>query len=948
MRNGPRQLCRNLLRRFRARFRPTDLCAVVAIFLSGATLTCLGVLETRRPAEQSALQGAEAQQHETVAQSRKTLLQEGSVPKPTPTGPGDGMHWILLGAGLLISGIAALYVRGLDRSWRKAAQQAAEMATQFERRTTDLETVNHELTFQKSALDHAAIVSETDANGSITYVNDQFCALSGYTREELLGRNHRLINSGEHPRAFWKQAFEALARDGVWHGVACNRTKGGTLYWVQNTIVAFRNQQGLVTRYIAIGTNVSDRVRGEKQILESERLARGTIESLNAHVVILDERGYILAVNRAWREFYTRNGGRTGGELVGTNYLNGCRGSEDQACDLGRRAYEGTWDVLRGLIPEFSMIYDCHAPDTKRWFMLRVTRFEGSGSARAVVTHTDITDSQIAAERLREQADELKNAKLSADAANRAKGEFLATMSHEIRTPLNGVIGMLDLVAGTALNETQRRYLELAKSSATSLMTVINDILDFSRVEAGKLELCHEDFELDTVVEDVVTMLAPRAQQKSLELTCCIEPGMTRHVRGDPSRLRQILLNLVGNAIKFTDHGSITVRAVLEERSERGQLVRFTITDTGIGIRPEKLDRLFKSFSQADASTTRRHGGSGLGLAISKHLAELMGGSIGVVSEVDHGSTFWFTAQLEEAPHQKESANRGLSHLRILVACDSSIQRTFLCEQLASWGAEILQAEILEQALVMLRDAGVHRAPISLVIVDSELTGGNPAAVAADIGKAADDTPILLLQPLVSSTDADALQMVGFAGIIAKPIRESQLLDTVVKAVGRSQSRPGLQAEPSHAAASPSREALYRGRVLVAEDNEINQIVIQEILANVGLECHIVSDGRQAVEAISAGDSNYLLVIMDCQMPLMDGFEATRKIREREQIARGGEGPGLRMPIIALTANAMKGDREACLDAGMDAYVSKPIAPLELLRTIDECVRRPQQKQNAA
>jgi PAS domain S-box-containing protein len=882
-----------------------------------------------------------------------TLGEEWSVhiAKSMPTAAASSAPWALLAVGLSGSVLAAVYVYGLDRSRRNAAQLASELSAAFEERSDDLKAANHELTLRKQALDHAAVVSETDAAGRILYVNDQFCRLSGYTRDELLGKNHRLLNSGMHEKSFFVEMFSALAIDGVWRGTLCNRDRNGSLFWVHSTVVTFRDEFGAINRYVMIGSDVTDRVRAENELAESERLASGTIDSINAHVVILDERGTILAVNRAWREFYIRNGGAPDTDLVGTNYLEASKGTnEGSGCEFGNRAVDGTWEVLRGLKTEFAMTYECSAPGSKRWYMLRVTRFDGTGIARAVVTHTDITESQLAAEKLREQAIELKRAKAHADAANKAKSEFLATMSHEIRTPLNGVVGMIDLVNGTTLTEIQRRYVELAKTSASSLLSVINDILDFSKIEAGKLELCTEEFELDTAVEDVVAMLSPRAQQKGVELSCCIERGIACRVRGDVDRLRQVLINLIGNAIKFTSEGSIAVRLVLEKHGKNGPMVRFTITDTGIGIPADKLGRLFISFSQADASTTRRYGGTGLGLAISKQLAELMGGTIGVVSDPGRGSTFWFTAQFENVPDQIMSQRASLSHLRILVACGNQTQRDILCEQIACWEAQTVQAENREQMLAVLRDAAQAHEPIAVVIVDSDVAGGEPADVATDIRSITSltDTALLLQYPVASPIDVEELTIAGYAGFVAKPARQSQLLDTILNSVATSSGRLTSRPQTSDSAGIASLPHAYTGKVLVAEDNEINQIVVREILTKSGLDCHIVSNGQQAVDAFSAESADYLLALMDCQMPEMDGFGATREIRRLEQSTQQKHAGRNRLPIVALTANAMKGDREACLEAGMDAYVSKPIDPSELMNAITQILQGHQPTKKAS
>lgn len=871
------------------------------------------------------------------------------VAKAAPALITSNVVWKLLLAGLAVSFLAAAYVYVLDRRRRDARQLAEGMTAAFERRTEDLEATNRELAFQKVALDHAAIVSEADSNGRITAVNEAFCELSGYLPRELLGRNHRLLNSGQHPPAYWKDMYAALGRDEVWRGLFCNRAKDGSLYWVQTAVVALRDVNGAITRYVSIGMNVSDRVRADRKVAEAELYARGAIDSIQSHVAILDQAGTIIEVNLAWREFFRLNGGCGENALVGKDYIAMCYGENEQ----GSSAAEGIRDVLYGLIPEFSKIYDCHSPDEQRWFLLRATPFEGSGRARVVVAHTDITESHLIAEQLRQQTRELAAATETAQAATRAKSDFLATMSHEIRTPLNGVVGMIDLIAGTTLNTLQQRYVNLAKTSATSLLSVINDILDFSKIEAGKLELSPIDFDLGNSVEDVVAMLASGAHKKGLDISCCVGTGIARRVRGDSDRLRQILINLVSNAVKFSTHGSIAVRVVLEEQSEQSQLVRFTVSDTGIGIPKDKLDRLFKSFSQADASTTRRFGGTGLGLAISKRLAELMGGCIGVESEVGRGSTFWFTARFDAVCGEEPTYVPSLSNLRILLVGGSETQRELLGEQLAVWQARTTQTSNTTSGISILQQAIDAGDPFNIAIVDSAMTAPDPFEFAEIIAsqKHLSGLSIVLQNPITSPFDLESVLAAGFSGILTTPIRQSQILDTIMNAVAVAGTvdRGAMVAQLPATLPTSSPAPQRTGRVLVAEDNEINQVVIREILNKAGYESQIVSNGIEAVQAVRTSSIAFDVVLMDCQMPELDGFDATRAIRKFEKTREGSPPATARghLPIIALTANAMKGDKESCLAAGMNAYVSKPINPTVLLQTIDQAINEQLQELTA-
>jgi len=630
--------------------------------------------------------------------------------------------------------------------------------------------------------------------------------------------------------------------------------------------------------------------------------------------------GYFVRVNPAWQTVL----GHSDEELRSTPFMEFVH-PDDRAPSAEALAALSTGAQLI----DFENRY--RATDgSYKWIQWFAAPFLKQGIVYAV--GRDITDRKAAGDAQRRHAKELESARARAEAATVAKGEFLANMSHEIRTPMNAIIGMTDLTLQSKLTPRQREYLRTARESAEALMTIINDILDVSKIEARRLTLEHVPFAVRDTIEDSVKLLAPRAHQKGLELSCRIAPDVPATLAGDPGRLRQVLINLVGNAIKFTDSGEVGVEVTVAERSDTEVLLRTTVRDTGIGIPEDKRWQIFGAFVQADASTTRRFGGTGLGLTISSQLIEMMGGRLWLESEPGVGSQFHFVVQLDVPEHvdTAQAPAFDLRTIRALVVDDNATNRSILAEILESWQMAAVGVATAGEALDALRAAVAAGQPFDLVLTDALMPDVDGFTLAEQI--AADDRVKAVKIVLLTSAGLPALQArraAIFEATLVKPVKQSELLDAIVTAF----AAPDAARRPLAKKARRPRRTARALRVLVAEDNPTNQTVLFALLDQQGHHVAMVNNGRLAVERVA--QEPFDLILMDVQMPEMSGLEATAAIRAAERHTGG------HIPIVALTARAMTGDREQCLAAGMDAYVPKPVRAGELFAAIDALIGAP-------
>jgi PAS domain S-box-containing protein len=977
---------------------------------------------------------------------------------------------------LLLSVLAAPLIWWL--SLRPLALKIGEQQAGYERQANENRQLLH-------ALDIGALVSITDVAGRIVYANRRFSEVSGYSESELLGQDHRIVNSGYHDQDFFRSMWRTIAQGRPWEGEVCNRNKQGRLYWVASSIVPLLGEDGKPKQYISIRRDITNIKENEMRLLSLKQ----ALDASSEMVIVTDAAGRIQYVNPALCNFT----GWKEENLIGSlpNLLNSPHADPQTLSDMQQRLREGkTWSGrllnCRKGMPPFNIAGQTMPPDTSDfWANICITpicnnegaligyvqiqhditeqvnkeqaqilentdtaarlaisgalqqtlplqqrfiqvldilfnlkafdlqrkggiflkdpdqdflemyllhgkfseeftrreqrvpygaclcgraalsqelivsddcfcdprhehRFDGmqahghyivpiisAGATLGVLfLYTDPypvklesrltmlrqVGDMLALALLQEQARlSLETARCAAEQAAKAKSEFLANMSHEIRTPMNGVLGMLDILKDTEMTREQEDLLETAAHSAESLLTVINDILDFSKLESGKCELERIEFNLPTLVEEICALMSVRAHGKDLELNCFLPPRLPHRWHGDPNRIRQVLVNLIGNAVKFTEQGEVSIKVIEQEAAGGKRMLRFEVKDTGIGMSPEEQSRLFQPFTQADSSTARRFGGTGLGLSISKNLVGIMNGAIGVESAVGQGTCFWVTLPLEPADNSTPLPLTDLSGKRALIVDDNDTNRKILNHYLQHWGIEVSEVSNAPDALIEL-DAAVRRgAAYDILLSDLHMPDMDGYALARAIldNPAIASTPRLLLSSGGMGSEAERLTL-GFAQSLLKPVRQTQLFDAIARVLQAPVTEPEAPAKAVEELPDYSRK-----RILVAEDNKVNQKVILSMLSKFRCRPDLAENGREALDKMER--QVYDLVLMDCQMPVMDGYEAVRILRGRE-LSR----PAARIPVVALTAHASVGEREKCLASGMDDFMSKPIGRPDL------------------
>ncbi len=835
-----------------------------------------------------------------------------------------GYYWILPG-GFLVSILAAwLFGRLLNDRIR--------IEGMVQVRTREISESKERLDVTLRSIGDGVIALDPDM--AVILVNSVAQKLLGMEERETLGKNlaaiFRIVRESDGRDSTDALVAALIGEEGEHRGFADHMTlvpKAGAEHPIAYKASPVRDESGARIGSVLVFRDQTEEREAAKAMAEAKSFMESMVDSVRYPLIVIDSSLEVVRTNLMYREtFRTRDESILGRKIF--------------SLDSGSWDDEGLLSRLAKVIPEDRPFDDFEMerqyPGIGRRIMLVSARkmYRASGNSDTIlVSIQDVTDQKLAEERLRSMNRDLEQARGAAESANRAKSEFLANMSHEIRTPMNGIIGMTGLILDSELSPEQRRYAESVRSSADSLLALINDILDFSKIEAGKLDMEILDFDLSDVLADTASILAVKAQEKGLEFICAAAPDVPTLLRGDPGRIRQVLLNLAGNAIKFTVSGEVAIKVRLESAGPDHAFLRFLVSDTGIGIPDEKHEIIFESFTQVDASTTRRFGGTGLGLSICKRLAGLMGGDIGVHSTVGIGSEFWFTARfgLRQASGAgngtADSARAEIRGAHILIVDDNATNRDVLMSQLRAWGARTVESPDGPSALQALYRALEDSDPFAAAILDMQMPGMDGELLGRIIrsDERLRNVHLVMMTSMGQRGDAARLKEIGFSAYLGKPVRQSDLYDSLalVLAGGNTLSMDRSMVS-RHGTLSLNRPDVV---VLLAEDNPTNQQVALGLFRKLGIRADLANDGREAVDAASV--KLYDIIFMDVQMPILNGFEATKEIRDPSSAVLCHE-----VPIIAMTAHAMQGDRERCIDAGMNDYLAKPIVPKALAEAL--------------
>ncbi|NTU81439.1 MAG: PAS domain S-box protein [Chloroflexales bacterium] len=765
---------------------------------------------------------------------------------------------------------------------------------------------------------HAAVIDnvkevifQTDPAGAWTFLNRAWTEITGFGVEETLGHSFLdYVHPEDRERNLARFApLIAREKEDCRHEVRYLTHDGGSR-WVEVFARLTLDAAGTILGTSGTLNDITERHRAERALQAAEHQQRAILDHMTELVILADADERCILVNPAFARFY----GRTPESFIGHTAV------DRLPPPLGEHQHHENLEIMRTGNP---VRLEWQVPDPRgvlHWHEIHKTPIvDSDGTALGLVgVIRDIT------ERKRAEA-ELQEAKAAAESAARAQAAFLATMSHEIRTPMNGVIGMTGLLLDTELTPEQREYAETVRRSGEALLTILNDILDFSKIEAGRMELEELDFEVRQVVEDVADLLAEPAERKGLQLSALVAHDVPQWLRGDPGRLRQILTNLVANAIKFTEQGEVRIQARLAGQSQERVTLEIAVEDTGIGIPVEVQPRLFQPFTQADRSTTRLYGGTGLGLAICKQLVTLMGGTMGVTSAPGAGATFTFTVRLRPAAAPPPPAPRDhLAGARVLIVDDHPTSRALLTHLVTGWGMLPTALSGGAQALAALRAAIAAGTSYDVAIIDVVMPAQDGFALTRAIGAdpALANLPVLLVTSYTLRSSEPEARLAGARGLLSKPIRERQLVAALAAVLSGAALTTSAPPPEAHFRSTLAVQETRAGRILVVEDNAVNQRVTVRMLEKLGYRADVAANGREAVAALA--QIPYRLVLMDCHMPVMDGFVATAAIRAREGATR-------HTPIIALTADVLVEEQERCLAAGMDDYLPKPL-PLDALR----------------